>query len=237
MRLDSYLAQNAYCKSREKAKELIRTGKVSINGNIITKTSFEILESLDNMIEINSKNMFVSRAGQKLLNYLLETKISCENKSILDVGSSTGGFAQVLLHKGALEVTCVDVGYNQMDIDLKKDPRICLFEQCDIREFVSDKKFDLIVCDVSFISLSKILDYLCRLGDKFILLFKPQFEVGRRVKRNKKGVIQDKEAIKTKIKEFANELQSKNLAIYDMRESTLKGKEGNEEFFFYIAKS
>ncbi|PAF44250.1 TlyA family RNA methyltransferase [Helicobacter sp. 11S02596-1] len=246
MRLDYYLVKNGYCKSREKAKSLITQGKISVNGTRIFKPSFEVgtsdgldLESNACNITIarDSSTLLVSRAGAKLLDYMQKNGIDCALKRVLDVGSSTGGFAQVLLERGAMEVTCVDVGSNQLDKQLRENPKIRLFEQCDIRKFSSPVRFDLLVCDVSFISLSKILDVLIPLSDTYILLFKPQFEVGRGVKRNKKGVIQDKVAIQERLEAFCLELESRGLVILNIQKSILKGKEGNEEFFFHIKKS
>lgn len=237
MRLDSYLAKNGYCKSREKAKDLIKNAKVKLEGILIDKPSFEVDECMEHIIEIDCEISLVSRAGQKLLGYLQNNPINCADKKILDVGSSTGGFAQVLLNQGAAQVVCVDVGCNQLDISLRNHPKILLFEECDIRDFSSNEKFDLLVCDVSFISLSKIMDFLCAFSEEMILLFKPQFEVGIGVKRNKKGVIIDKEAIQRRIDEFSSELKDRSLHICNIEKSLLKGKEGNEEFFIHIKKS
>ncbi|MDO7252704.1 TlyA family RNA methyltransferase [Helicobacter cappadocius] len=237
MRLDIYLAKNNYCKSREKAKELICNGKVKINGSVINKPSFEIIEFIENIVEIDMDEYLVSRAGRKLSGYFFANHIDCDGKKVLDVGSSTGGFAQVLLNFGAIEVVCVDVGCNQLDNALRNNSKIRLFEECDIRDFSLEEKFDLLVCDVSFISLSKILDYLCVFSDELILLFKPQFEVGVGVKRNKKGVIMDKDAIRKRIDQFSTELYAKSLKILNIEKSLLKGKEGNEEFFIHVKKS
>ncbi|PAF52766.1 TlyA family RNA methyltransferase [Helicobacter sp. 13S00477-4] len=236
MRLDNYLVEAKYCKSREKAKMLILEGKVSLGDRLILKPSFELPIDLQDFLVVDKSELFVSRGAQKLLGYLQTNQIDCLDKHVLDVGSSTGGFAQVLLEKGARKVTCVDVGKDQLDLDLRRNPKIRLFEQCDIRDFFSQEIFDFIVCDISFISLSKILDALVRLGNEFILLFKPQFEVGRDVKRNKKGVIFDKLAIKTRLDNFLNELENKKLKVFDVKKSVLKGKEGNEEFFIYAKK-
>lgn len=237
MRFDSYLAKNEYCKSREKAKDLIKNSKVKLDGILIDKPSFEIDENIEHTVQIDSELSFVSRAGEKLLGYLQNNHINCADKKILDVGSSTGGFAQVLLAQGAAQVVCVDVGCNQLDVSLRNHSKILLFEECDIRDFSFGEKFDLLVCDVSFISLSKIIDFLCAFSEEMILLFKPQFEVGIGVKRNKKGVIIDKEAIQRRIDEFSSELRDKSLHIYNIEKSLLKGKEGNEEFFIHIKKS
>ncbi|WP_366125021.1 SAM-dependent methyltransferase, partial [uncultured Campylobacter sp.] len=114
---------------------------------------------------------------------------------VLDVGSSTGGFVQILLQRGAKSVTALDVGSSQLSEILRRDPRVIVRENTDIREFASEKKFDLITCDVSFISLNLILKSLTSLAKSaLIVLFKPQFEVGAEAKRNKKGVLKDEKA-------------------------------------------
>lgn len=245
MRLDSFLVAKSYCSTREKAKRLIAKGYVHFNGKIMNKASFEIANNGDKLfINVEKEKLLVSRAGEKLWGFFEEQEILdgvkkeeiVHNKSVLDVGSSTGGFAQVLLEKGAKNITCVDVGFDQLDQILRKNPKIKLFEHCDIRDFVCDQKFDLAVCDVSFISLSKILPSILKLADEFILLFKPQFEVGKIVKRNKKGVILDMRATQKRLNEFIDELKEVNLQVFSIQKSILKGKEGNEEFFIYAKK-
>lgn len=245
MRLDNFLVAKSYCSTREKAKRLIARGCVHFNGKIINKASFEVVNNEDKLfINTEKERLLVSRAGEKLQGFFEEREILdgvkkeqiVLNKSILDVGSSTGGFTQVLLEKGAKNVTCVDVGSDQLDETLRKNPKIRLFERCDIRDFVCDQKFDLTVCDVSFISLSKILPSILKLADEFILLFKPQFEVGKIVKRSKKGVILDVRATQKRLNEFIDELKEANLQVFSIQKSILKGKEGNEEFFIYAKK-
>ena len=126
--------------------------------------------------------------------------LNFDKKLVLDIGSSTGGFTQVALEKGALKVVSVDVGNNQLHFSLRDNPKIELFENTDIREFSYPVKFDVIVSDVSFISLLKIIDKIDKLAkNEIILLFKPQFEVGKEVKRDKKGVVKDEKAIKKAI--------------------------------------
>ncbi|PAF48401.1 TlyA family rRNA (cytidine-2'-O)-methyltransferase [Helicobacter sp. 12S02634-8] len=236
MRLDQYLLEKGYCKSRQKAKELITQARVYVGGKIICKPAFWIPPEGTEEVVVDVKRVFPSRAGEKLWAFLETSKLEVRGKSVLDVGSSTGGFAQALLYRGARAVTCVDVGSHQLDTALREDPRIRLFEQCDIREFQTQESFDLLVCDVSFISLSKILDFLIPLSACFILLFKPQFEVGLCAKRSKKGVVLDAEAIKKRCLEFEAEIEAKGLQLKNMQKSSLKGKAGNEEFFFYIEK-
>ncbi|MDA3908793.1 MAG: TlyA family RNA methyltransferase, partial [Sulfurimonas sp.] len=196
MRLDVYLFENELALSRNKAGEMIKNREVIVDGVVILKASFDVSEN--NKIEIEAKVQYVSRAGYKLKGFLQNFRnISVEGKNCLDIGSSTGGFTQVLLEQKAKSVTCVDVGSEQIHESLRADERVKLFEQTDIREFSSDEKFDLVTCDVSFIGIDLILKDSDRLAsDKILVLFKPQFEVGVGVKRTKNGVVKDVLAIK-----------------------------------------
>jgi len=231
MRLDEYLVKKNFVESRNKAKELIKSGKIKVNGKIVTKPSFNIEKA---EIEVLEK-VYVSRAALKLKNYLDKYNISFEGKSVIDVGSSTGGFSEVSLEKGAKSVTCVDVGDNQLHPKLRSDERVKVFENMDIRDFESNEKFDILVSDVSFISLLKIFDKLKTLSDEMILLFKPQFEVGKDVKRDKRGVVLDKEAIKKARKNFEEKI-SEEFEIIRSEESSIKGKEGNIEYIYHIKR-
>ncbi|MCE3036689.1 TlyA family RNA methyltransferase [Helicobacter sp. faydin-H20] len=231
MRLDKFIAQE-FSLSREKASMLIKKGKVKINTKVIFKPSFEVGDKGD--VELQERFIFVSRAGEKLYNFLGDIRL--DGKKIIDVGSSTGGFSQVCLLLGACEVHCVDVGDNQLDISLRQDSRIKVFEKCDIRDFKKQYDYDLLVCDLSFISIEKIFMSLKSLSKEMILLFKPQFEVGRNVKRNKKGVVMDNIAIENALKSFKKYLLLQEYEILKECKSTLKGKAGNEEFFFHIKR-
>ncbi|WP_163531686.1 23S rRNA (cytidine-2'-O)-methyltransferase TlyA [Helicobacter suis] len=234
MRLDQYLVEKGLVKSRTCAKALILEGKVSTNGHVLNKPSLEVkgelLESLEQNLTLIPRR-FISRAGQKLWHYLEKYPIDCYNKVILDVGSSTGGFAQVLLEKGAMRVVCIDVGKDQLDPILRTHPQIELHEKCDIRHFKTSTTHDLLTCDVSFISLHLLLKTLLPLSRRYLLLFKPQFEVGRFVKRNKKGVVMDLNATRQCLENFIREVQAYGLKVVRIEESSLKGKEGNVEFF------
>ena len=231
MRLDEYLFEKGYVTSRNKAKELIKEKKVKVNGKTVTKPSLKV----DNPdIEIMQK-VYVSRAAWKLKNYLDKYNISFENKSIIDVGSSTGGFSEVALEKGAKKVVCVDVGNNQLHSKIRQNPKVEVYENTDIRDFEYESKFDILVSDVSFISLLKIFDKLSFLSDEMILLFKPQFEVGKDVKRDKRGVVIDKEAIDKARENFENYI-SKKFEILRSEESSVKGKEGNIEYIYHLRR-
>ncbi|MEO1958205.1 MAG: TlyA family RNA methyltransferase [Nautiliaceae bacterium] len=231
MRLDEAVSKK-FNLSRNKAKELIKNEKVKVNQKIITKPSFKVG---DEDISLLEDKVYVSRAALKLKNYLQKYNISLKDKLLLDVGSSTGGFSEVALEEGA-RVVAVDVGSEQMHKKLRD--KVELFENMDIRDFSYSKKFDVVVSDVSFISLLKILkkiDSLIEKGD-IILLFKPQFEVGKNVKRDKRGVVVDKEAIKMAKKRFEQEAKSFGWRLIRSEEASIKGKEGNVEFIYHFVK-
>jgi 23S rRNA (cytidine1920-2'-O)/16S rRNA (cytidine1409-2'-O)-methyltransferase len=194
MRLDLYLTKTFNIQSRNKACELIKSEKVKIDGSIISKPSFNVEEN--HKVEILEEDFYVSRAAYKLKYFLQELKyIELKNKNSLDIGSSTGGFTQILLENDVKKVTCVDVGSNQLHQRIKHNPKIEFFENTDIRVFKSDDIFEIVTCDVSFISILHIIEDINRLASKdIIILFKPQFEVGTNVKRDKKGVVKDKTA-------------------------------------------
>ena len=235
MRLDNYLFKNSYAQSRNKAQELIKAMQVLVDDKIVVKPSYDINE--DNRVEILNPKQYVSRAGYKLKAYLKEQEIFCVKDMIcLDIGSSTGGFVQVLLEEGAKKIVAVDVGSNQLHESLKDNEKIEVFENTDIRNFKYDCRFDLLTCDVSFIGVEYILDDIDRLSKEYILiLFKPQFEVGNSVKRDKKGVVKDKFAIK-KAKERFEALSQQRWIMMDSCDSKLKGKEGNAEIFYCFKK-
>ena len=156
---------------------------------------------------------------------------------VLDVGSSTGGFVQILLQHGAKSVTALDVGSSQLSEILRRDPRVIVRENTDIREFISEKKFDLITCDVSFISLNLILKSLASLAKSaLIVLFKPQFEVGAEIKRNKKGVLKDEKAVCAARAKFERLCAELGLAALHASACKITGKEGNREFFYLLKR-
>jgi len=235
LRLDEELVNRRLVDSRNKAKELIKSSKVKVNSKIITKPSFKVTS--DDLIEITDEKIYVSRAALKLKNYLDKYNIDFNKKNVLDIGSSTGGFSEVSLEKGAKKVVAVDVGTNQLHPKLKNDERVESYENKDIRDFEYPQKFDVIVSDVSFISLLKIINKIDFLAKKdIILLFKPQFEVGKEVKRDKRGVIKDEEAIKKARENFEKECMNLGWKLIRSEESSIKGKEGNTEYIYHFVK-
>jgi len=235
MRLDEAIVKKNLVDSRNKAKELIKNKKVLVNNKVITKPSFNVNES--DLIEILEDKIYVSRAALKLKNYLDKYDIDFKKKKVLDIGSSTGGFSEVSLEKGADEVVSVDVGKNQLHPTLKNHPKIKSFEGVDFRDFKYNDKFDVIVSDVSFISLLKLIEHIDKYAkDDIILLFKPQFEVGIEAKRDKKGVVRDINAIKNARENFERECKKLGWELINAEESSIKGKEGNIEYIYHFKK-
>jgi 23S rRNA (cytidine1920-2'-O)/16S rRNA (cytidine1409-2'-O)-methyltransferase len=235
MRLDLYLVKHYDIQSRNKASELIASKKVKIDGTIVTKSSFKVEEGTS--IEILEDQFFVSRAAYKLKYFLEECPINLQDLDALDIGSSTGGFTQILLQNGVKSVDCVDVGSNQLHEIIKDDARISCFENTDIRDFQSQKVYDIVTCDVSFISIHNILPSIDNLANKkIIILFKPQFEVGKDVKRDRAGVVKDNQAIEREIAKFEAECFKLGWSLVQTKASKLEGKKGNLEQLFYFEK-
>jgi 23S rRNA (cytidine1920-2'-O)/16S rRNA (cytidine1409-2'-O)-methyltransferase len=233
MRLDKYLSQNGYFDSRNKADEAIKNEKVRINGNIIKKSSYKVNE--DDKIEILGE-IFVSRAAWKLKNYIDKYNIDVQGKLALDIGSSTGGFSEVLLLNRVKKVVCVDVGKNQLHSKIRYDEKSEIYEETDIREFQYPEKFDIVVSDVSFISLLKIIEKIDKLAkEDIILLFKPQFEVGKNVKRDKKGVVIDERAVFSALENFKLQCKILGWDLIREEESSILGKEGNKEYILHLS--
>ncbi|MEG3895183.1 MULTISPECIES: TlyA family RNA methyltransferase [unclassified Microcoleus] len=196
-RLDTLLVSLDLCSSRQQAQALIRTGKVSINQQVVDKPGTEV--DIAAKIQIKERSRYVSRGGDKLAKALEVFAIPVAGRICLDGGISTGGFTDCLLQAGAAKVYGIDVGYGQADWGLRNDPRVILKERTNLRymtaaELYGDsERADLAVVDVSFISLDKILPALWELlapPKEAVLLVKPQFEVGRE-RVGKKGVVRD----------------------------------------------
>lgn len=237
MRLDSAIVNRGLLDSRNRAQEAIKNGSVILNGEVVKKPSIKVKDSDE--ISISGDNLFVSRSAMKLEGFLRSIELDIKDKVALDIGSSTGGFTQVLLNRGVKSVDAVDVGTNQLHKSLREDKRVRVFEQTDIREFFIGYRYDLIVSDVSFISLNLILPYIDKLAKNeadIILLFKPQFEVGKDAKRDKKGVVIDKSAIKEAKDRFLNNALALGWHLIESADSIIAGKEGNIERVYYFKK-
>lgn len=234
-RLDNYLVEKNLTDSRNKAQTLVKDGLVSVNAKVITKSSYKVDENDEVVVEKHDN--YVSRSAYKLKSFLQELDLDISGMKALDIGSSTGGFTQVLLQNSVKEVSCVDVGRDQLHKSIKEDVRVKSYESCDIRKFESEKQFELVVSDVSFISLLNILDDVERLAcGNIILLFKPQFEVGREAKRDNHGVVLDEKVIQTAMIKFEDACKLKGWKLIVKSPSNLTGKEGNLEYCYYFHK-
>ncbi len=237
MRLDKLLAQKDYFSSRSKAKRAIMAGEVKVDDRVIDKAGTRV--SVEAEIEVAEKQRFVSRGGKKLQAALEEFKIDPEGKTALDIGSSTGGFTDCLLQNGAEEVYAVDTGTNQLAWKLRSDSRVEVYEQTNFRYLQPDKlaqKFDLLVIDVSFISLTLLLpnavDFM-KSGAEMVALIKPQFEAGpENVKDG--GVVRDPEVHNEVINKVIQCGKENDLKPLQLTFSPIRGsKSKNVEYLLY----
>lgn len=239
-RLDVILVNNGHAPSRERAKTLIMTGNVFVNGQREDKVGTQI--DLTAAIEIKSNPIpYVSRGGLKLEKAIKAFDLILTDLTCMDVGASTGGFTDCMLQNGAAKVFAVDVGYGQLDWSLRQDPRVICMEKTNIR-YVTPQEIteplDFVSIDVSFISLSKILLpiwHLMKLNAHCVCLIKPQFEAGRE-KVGKKGVVRDWQTHFDVILKVIEYTQSIQFEILDLSYSPIKGPEGNIEYLLYIRK-
>lgn len=236
MRLDSYLVELGLVESRNKAQQLIKDHAVSVDGKIIDKVSFEADETMSVTMADNAQ--YVSRSAIKLKGFLPFTQWDLNGLNALDIGSSTGGFTQVLLEEGAKSVTCVDVGSDQLHPSLRSDERVTVFENTDIRNFNPEKTYDIVTCDVAFIPLELVLDSIDRLSaHHIVILFKPQFQVGREVKRDKNGVVKDNSAIGKAMIKFEDTCSLLGWKLIAKETAHIAGKEGNQETCYGFVKN
>ncbi len=237
-RLDKKLLELGFASSREKAQALIMSGLVVVDGHIVDKPGFLVKEG--QRIEVKETMRYVSRGGYKLEHALERFKVDVKGLVALDVGSSTGGFTDCLLQRGALKVYAVDVGRAQMDIKLRKDPRVILYEETDARSLTEDhipQKVDLITVDVSFISLTKILSHVLKFLKEdgiALILVKPQFELTP--EKVKKGIVRDPKDKAYAVLKVCKHLQELGFNVGGVIKSKPKGSKGNEEFFVLAGK-
>lgn len=233
LRLDNQLVQRGMVTSRSQAESWIRLGKVMVDGKQVTKPGFFVKESSQIVLQAEAK--YVSRAGLKLASVAKILKVDFRDKLVLDVGSSTGGFTDYALQNGARKVYAVDVGTDQLHPSLRDDSRIELHEKTDIRDFITNDKPDIVVIDVSFISLREILPHIAQnLSSKntqVVAMLKPQFEAGR--EQTNKGVIKN-DAIRRKIMQEFEAWAKQYFVILDKRDSEVHGSKGNQERFYLL---
>lgn len=234
-RLDKKLVELGFSSTRSQAENLIRLGQVKVSGRVITKPGFMVDAAAE--VSVTAKERYVSRAGLKLASVAELLRLSFEDKIVLDVGSSTGGFTDYALQNGAKKVYAVDVGTDQLHPSLHGNERIELHEKTDIRDFIPAEVPDIIVIDVSFISLREILPHITKKiagpDTQVVAMVKPQFEAGRH--QVSKGVIKNDTIRRAILNDF--ELWSKQyFVIKNKHDSSVAGAKGNKERFYLLQK-
>ena len=236
IRLDNLLVDRKMVESRSQAESYIKLGKITVDGVKRTKPGFFV--DADSELKILQRVQYVSRAGLKLESVAKKMRIDFCNKTVLDVGSSTGGFTDYSLKNGANKVIAVDVGTDQLHPKLRLNKKVELHEKTDIRNFKTDQKIDVVVIDVSFISIKEILPSVVNLSNKntkIVAMVKPQFEAGRNGTVN--GVVKNNSYRRKILQDFENWCRSNNLYIENKRDSEVKGTKGNQERFYILRKT
>lgn len=231
-RLDQTLVKLGKVPTRSQAESWIRLGKVQVNKTTITKPGY-FVQPTDAII-LTAQEQYVSRAGLKLASVASLLGIDFKGKTVLDVGSSTGGFTDFALRGGAIKVFAVDVGTDQLHPSLRSNERIELHEKTDIRDFTPSNPVDIIVMDVSFISLREILPHIAKIASsdtQIVAMLKPQFEAGK--DQINKGVIKNDSVRRQVLKDF--EAWAKQyFVIQDKQDSEVAGSKGNRERFYLL---
>ena len=236
IRLDNLLVDRKMVESRSQAESYIKLGKVAVDGIKRTKPGFFV--DVNSELKILQQVQYVSRAGLKLESVAKKMRIDFRNKTVLDVGSSTGGVTDYSLKNGANKVIAVDVGTDQLHPKLRLNKKVELHEKTDIRNFKTDQKIDVVVIDVSFISIKEILPSVVNLSNKntkIVAMVKPQFEAGRNGTVN--GVVKNNSYRRKILQDFENWCRSNNLYIENKRDSEVKGTKGNQERFYILRKT
>jgi 23S rRNA (cytidine1920-2'-O)/16S rRNA (cytidine1409-2'-O)-methyltransferase len=234
MRLDRAVAEKQIADSRSQASDLIRRGLVILNNKVVRKP--HTITSVKDDIRLVSKDLYVSRAGFKLASIASKFELDFSDKTILDVGSSTGGFTDYALQNRANKVFAVDVGTKQLHPKLRTNSRVDLHEKTDIRDFKlpDNNKLDYILVDVSFISITQLLNTLnnfASVNTKLVVMVKPQFETGQK----HKGVVKNDSIRRQVLKDVEVELK-KFFIVLNKKDSELSGAKGNVERFYLLAK-
>ena len=237
MRLDVYLTEKGFYKSRTRALRAIREGLVSVAGNTVRKPAFEVTPELEAKVSAGDDPVkFVSRGGLKLEFALERFGLSAEGRRCIDIGASSGGFTQVLLENGAKSVDAVDVGHGQLAPELTADPRVRNIENCDVRQFVPEHKYDFLTMDVSFISINLLAGTLHSFllpGANAVVLFKPQFEVGR-ANIGKGGVVRSQKLALEYLENTVDLYENCGFKLRGMARSPVAGGDGNTEYLLWF---
>ncbi len=234
-RLDVEMAKRGLVSSRSQAESYVKLGQVRVNGQSVTKAG-QLVDDTDGIV-LTADEQYVGRAALKLKSVAESLQLDFRNATVLDVGSSTGGFTQFALRHGARKVFAVELGTDQLHPSLRDDPRIELHEKTDIRDFMTQEPIDIIVGDVSFISLREILPHVATLmsGETVLVaMVKPQFEAAQSGFKHK-GVIKNDRMRRDILKEF--EAWAKDyFKILNKIDSSVAGGKGNLERFYLLKK-
>ncbi len=236
VRLDQLVLQKELVISRSQAENQIKLGNVTVNGLVVKRAGTLVWPDAD--IALTAKEQYVSRAGLKLASVAQILDVPFQDKMVLDVGSSTGGFTEYVLRHGAKKVIAVELGSNQLHPSLHNDPRIELHEQTDIRNFSTTNQIDVVVADVSFVSLRDILPSVAKLCSKksqIIAMVKPQFEA-KQSNLTHRGVIKNEKVRREILKDFEIWARSQ-FVIINKADSDITGAKGNRERFYLLKKS
>lgn len=231
-RLDVLMVKRGLAQSRSQAENLIRLGQVLVNGAPVQRAGHFVLETDD--ISLSSDERYVSRAGLKLASVSQALGLDFQTKTVLDVGSSTGGFTDYALQHGARKVFAVDVGTEQLHPSLRGNAAIELHEKTDIRDFRPTEPVDIVVMDVSFISLREVLPHIatfCSPTTQVVAMLKPQFEAGRQ--QINKGIIKNDAIRRQILKDFEAWIRQ-YFVIQDKKDSEVHGSKGNRERFYLL---
>ena len=238
-RLDILLFEKGMVDTRSKAQALIMAGQVLVDGKKETKAGARFEE--DVAPEVLEVFPYVGRGAEKLKRAHEDFKIDFKNKVVADIGSSTGGFTDYALQNGAKKVYAVDVGTGQLHWRLRNDPRVVVMEKTDFRDVKGfEDGIDIFVIDVSFISARKILDSIkykvlsIKENTEIIVLFKPQFEAGKKIADKFRGVITDENIHLQLLEEFREWCQKEGFDVLGETESPIKGDKGNREFLLWL---
>lgn len=238
-RLDVYLQTNNLASSREKSKQLIKNSCVFVNDILITKCSYKV--SINDKIEVKNNSNYVGRGALKIEKAIKLFNINPTDKVAVDIGASTGGFTDYLLKHNAKKVYAVDVGHGQLHEDLRANKKVVNLEKTNFRHidtsvFIED--IDIIVVDVSFISLKLILPKISEISNdntEIVILIKPQFEAGRH-NIGKNGIIKDKSIHLEVLNNIVEYLSENNFSLINVTNSPIKGGDGNIEYLGYLKK-
>ena len=241
LRLDQLVLERGLAESREKARAIIMSGAIYLDGQKADKPGMAV--SADCVPELRGDPLrYVSRGGLKLEKALKVFPITVSGKTCIDCGASTGGFTDVLLQNGAERVYAVDVGYGQLAWKLRQDSRVVNLERCNLRYLRPEQvpeQLDLAVMDVSFISIRLILPVIrefLKPGADFVCLIKPQFEAGRE-QVGKKGVVRDPEVHRTVIRTCLDAAREASYSVMGLDYSPIRGPEGNIEFLTHLVNA